>query len=378
MKPWMKWTAVAVAVAVLGTVTVRLLNARKAKEEALQAQQATMKSAVVLNISATDIQPVQSRELPVTISISGALKAVDSAFVKARITGELQGLTVREGDFVKAGEVIARIEPTEYLARLKQAQQQAESAKGQVDIARRTFENNRSLVEQGFISKTALDTSSASLATAEANYRAAQAGADVASKTLDDATVRAPISGQVSQRLAQTGERVGVDARIIEVVNGSRLELEAALNAADSLLIRQGQTAQLQIDGSDQPIRARVVRINPAANASTRTVTAYLAIEGGANLRQGLFAEGQLATGKANTVLAIPLNSVRTDKPQPYLQVLKDGKVEHMPVEVTQRSKIEGMAYAGIQGVPLDTPVLAGTLGAVRAGTPARVNTAGK
>jgi multidrug efflux pump subunit AcrA (membrane-fusion protein) len=357
MKPWMKWTAAAVTLALLGTGTVRLLSARKAKEDALQAQQATMKASVVLNINASDVHPVQLLDLPVNIAISGALKAVDSAFVKARIAGELQDLTVREGDAVKAGQVIARVEPTEYLARVKQAQQQAESAKGQLDIAKRNYDNNRSLVDQGFISKTALDTSAASLASTQANYQAAQAGADVATKTLEDAVLRAPISGQISQRLAQPGERVGVDARIVEIVNGSKLELEAALNPADSLLVRQGQLALLQIDGSDQAIRGRVIRIN---------------------LRQGLFAQGQLATGNATQVLAVPLSSVRTDKPRPYVQILKDGKVEHVQVEVVQRSQWQNQTYAGVKGIDKDTPVLAGTLGAVRAGTPAQIAAAGK
>ena len=378
MKPWMKWTAAAVALTLLGAGTVRLLHARKLKEEMLQAQQATLKSTVALNIHASDLQSVQALELPVVISISGALKAVDSAVVKARIAGELQDLRVREGDVVKAGQVLARIEPTEYLARLKQAQQQAESAKGQLDIARRNFENNRSLVDQGFISKTALDTSAGSLASAQANYQAAQAGADVASKTLEDGILRAPIAGQISQRLAQPGERVGVDARIVEIVNGAKLELEAALNPADSLLVRPGQSAQLHMDGSAQPVRARVARINPAANSTTRTVTAYLSVENLPGLRQGLFAQGDLATGNANKVLAIPLDSVRTDKPQPYVQVLKDGKVEHLPVTVSQRSQWQGVPYAAIEGVPVGTQVLAGTLGAVRAGTPAQVAPTGQ
>lgn len=377
MKPWMKWTAAAVTVSLFGAGALRLLQARQLKEETLQAQQSTLKSAVVLNINAADVQPVQPLDLPVTVTISGALRAVDSAMVKARVAGELQNLSVREGDFVKAGQVLARIEPTEYLARLKQAQQQAESAKGQLDIARRNFDNNRSLVDQGFISKTALDTSAGSLASAQANYQAAQAGADIASKALEDGILRAPIAGQISQRLAQPGERVAVDARIVEIVNGAKLELEAALNPADSLRVRPGQSAVLRIDGSTQTLRARVARINPTANSSTRTVTAYLAVENQAGLRQGLFAQGELSTGNANKVLTVPLDSVRTDKPQPYVQVLKDGKVEHMPVEITQRGQWQGKTYAAIQGVPQGTPVLAGTLGAVRAGTPAQVPPAG-
>lgn len=373
MKTWMKWTATAVTVVFLGVGTVRLLHARKAKEEALQAQQAAQKTSVVLAIQVNDLIPVREMELPVTVAISGAVRAVDSAIVKARVAGELQALHLREGDSVKAGDTIARIEPTEYLARMKQAQQQAESAKGQLDIARRNYDNNRSLVEQGFISKTALDTSAASLASAEANYRAAQSGAEVVAKSFDDTTLRAPISGQIAQRLAQNGERVGVDARVVEIVNGARLELEVPLNAADSLLVRPGQTAQLRIDGSDHPFAARVVRINPSANASTRTVTAYLSMDAGNGLRQGLFAQGLLSTGKSNQVLAVPLSSIRTDKPQPYVQTLKDGRVEHMTVEVSQRSQWEGKDYAAVRGLTKDMAVLSGTLGAVRAGTAAQI-----
>ena len=87
------------------------------------------------------------------------------------MAGELQGLTLREGDTVKAGQEVARIDPTEARARLRQAQQQADAAKSQVDINQRQYNNNRALVDQGFISATALVTSQASLEAAKASYQ---------------------------------------------------------------------------------------------------------------------------------------------------------------------------------------------------------------
>lgn len=368
MKRWLKWIVIGLVVALLAAGVLRALSARKAQKEALQAQQSAQKTETVMALMPSDLVQVKTIELTQALAISGPLKAVNSVVIKARVAGELQGLTVREGDFVKAGQIIARVDSTEFQARVRQAQQQAESAKAQVDIAKRSFDNNRSLVDQGFISKTALESSLSTLSAAESNYRAAQAGADVASKSLGDTVLRAPISGLIAQRLAQPGERVAVDARIVEIVDLSRLELEASLSATDSLLVKVGQVAQLTIEGTTQPLAAKVVRVNPSAVAGSRAVLAYLAIESSANLRQGLFAQGTLETGKSRT-LAAPLSAVRTDKPQPYVQLVSKGVVAHQTVEVGAHGEFNGQSMVGIKGVNEDATILNGTVGTLRAGT---------
>ncbi len=368
MKRWLKWIVIAVVVALLALGVLRALSARKATKEELESQQAAQKAQPTIALTATDSVQAKTMELSQGLAISGSLKAASSAFVKARVAGELQGLTVREGDFVKVGQVIAHVDPTESRARARQAQQQAESARAQVDIAKRSFDNNRSLVEQGFISKTALDSSIATLSSAEANYRAAQAGAEVATKALEDTVLRAPISGQIAQRLAQTGERVAIDARIVEIVDLSRLELEASLSAADSLSVKVGQTAELTIEGAAKPVAAKVVRVNPTAVAGSRAVLAYLALESNSGLRQGLFAQGTLATGNAR-VLALPLNAVRTDKPQPYVQLLTNGQVSHTTVTLGARGEADGHTMVEVAGIPENAEVLSGTVGPIREGT---------
>jgi RND family efflux transporter MFP subunit len=368
MKPWIKWTTVAISVAVIAGVGLRLVASNKAKKEVLESQQAALKVPVSLELGPADLVRASTVELTRTLPVSGPIKAVSSAFVKARVAGELQGLTVREGDMVKAGQVLARVDSTEYQARTRQAQQQAESAKAQVDIARRSFENNRKLVEQGFISQTALESSSASLAAAEASYRAAMAGVDVASKSLEDTVLRAPISGQVAQRLTQPGERVAIDGRVLEIVDLSRLEVEANIAAADSLGVKPGQSAKLVVEGSAQSLQARVARINPSAVAGSRSVLVYLSLDKPEGLRQGLFAQGALAVGVSRT-LALPVSAIRTDKPQPYVQWVQDNKVAHQTVELGERGEANGMAMVSIKGIPEGTPVLAGAVGALRAGT---------
>jgi RND family efflux transporter MFP subunit len=372
MKPWLKWIVSGLVLALIVAGALRALSARNSQKEALAAQQETQKTQIAIELSLADQISVRMIDMPQVLAISGPIKAVNSAYVKARVAGELQDLSVREGDFVKAGQVIARVDATEYQARLRQAQHQAQATKAQVDIAKRSFDNNQSLVSQGFISNTALESSVATLAAAQAGFSAAQAGADVASKSLDDTVLRSPIAGIVSQRLAQPGERVAIDARVVEIVDLSRLELEASLSAADSLLVRTGQTAKLSIEGADKDLTAKVVRINPTAVAGSRAILVYLAVEPGSGMRQGFFAQGTLETGVSRT-LAVPLSAVRTDKPAPYVQILEQGKVVHKEVRVGQRGEIGNVALVAIQGAPENATVLVGTVGSLRAGTPVKL-----
>jgi len=374
MKRWIKWGLVALVVALLAIAVLRALGARKVQQAAL-AEQTARGTQTVIELAAGDLLPLQMQELLRGLPVSGTLKAANTAFVKARVPGELQGLSVREGDAVKAGQVIARIDPAEYEARLRQAQLQADAAKAQIDIAQRQYDNNKALVDQGFISKTALDTSLANLNGARASFEAAGAAADVARKSMADTVLKAPMAGFISQRLAQPGERVAVDTRIVEIVDLSRMEIEAALSAADSAGVRVGQQALLQVEGHAQPVPARVARINPSTQAGSRSVLVYLQLKPAPGLRQGLFVQGSLGTEKLKT-LAVPLQAVRSDKPQPYVQVVENQQVRHVSVALGARGQTGGQDMVAITGLAEGSTVLAGAVGPLREGTAVRTTAA--
>jgi RND family efflux transporter MFP subunit len=370
-KRYIKWFVILLVLSGIGFGVARALSARKAQQEAVAAQASAAKVQNVVELAPSDVVKAQVRELAQGLPISGSLKAMNSAAVKARAAGELQGLAVREGDTVKAGQVIARIDATEYMARVKQSQEQADAAKAQVDIAQRQWENNKALVDQGFISKTALDTSLNNLHAAQSTYKASVAAVEMTRKTLDDTVLRAPIAGVVAQRLAQPGERVALDTRVVEIVDLSRLELEATLSAADSMDVRVGQDAMLQIEGSNRPIAAKVVRINPTALAGSRSVLVYLSVAEPAGLRQGLFAQGTLGTGQTSS-LAVPLSAIRTDKPAPYVQVVEDNRVVHKSVETGARGEAGKDVVVAVKGVTPGALVILGNVGPLREGTPVK------
>ncbi len=368
MKIRLKWLVIAASVVALGAGGLHTWQTRKQQNLLIEAQQAAQKDRPSVQLAATDVVTVQTLLLSQGLPISGQTKAVNAAFVKARVAGELQDLQVREGDFVQAGQIIARIDSTEYAARARQAQQQAQAAKAQVDIAQRSFDNNRALVDQGFISKTGLDASASNLAAAQASFSAAQSGADVLQKAVEDTVLRAPIAGQVAQRLAQNGERVAVDGRIVEIVDVRRLELEATVGVAEAMQVRVGQSAQLSFEGAAQPVVARVVRINPSATPGSRAVIVYLAISGNEALRQGLYAQGLLATGSVNA-LALPLSAVRTDKPAPYVQMLDDNRVRHVPVVMGARGELNQQTMVEVSGLSAGAQILIGGVGPMLADT---------
>lgn len=368
---WIKWLLLALLVIAIALGVARALSKRKAQNEAATAAAVAAQKAPVYELPPQDVATVEALELAQSVGVSGSLRALQTAAIKARVAGEVQGIGKREGDAVKEGEVVARIDSTEAQARVRQAEQQAKSALAQVAIARRAQDNNQSLVQQGFISATALETSTNNLAAAEANHQAAVAALDIARKALGDTTLRAPLSGQVSARLVQNGERVGVDARILEVVDLSGFELEAALAPTDAASVAVGQKARLKIEGLDKPVDATVARINPSVQAGSRSVLVYLRLPAAAGMRQGLFAQGEIVTGQIQA-LAVPLSAVRNDKPQPYIQVIQSGKIAHVPVPLGRQGQHGGEAMLVVDGVtaaPAGTQLLRVQAGLIREGT---------
>ena len=323
---------------------------------------------VIIELSDGDIAMAQKMTMTQGWPVSGTLKAVRSAMVKARVAGELVLLEVREGDAVKMGQIVARVDNTEYLARQNQNKQQAEAARAQVEVAQRQFDNNNALVNQGFISKTALDTSISNLNGAKASYQAALSTLDVATKALDDSVLKAPLHGFVSQRFAQPGERVAPEARIIEIVDLSQLELEATMTSAQAMNVKLGQIAKLNVEGTNEEVSAKVLRINPSTQTGSRSVLIYLGLQSHPMLRQGVFVQGSLGTQKVQAIV-VPLESVRSDKTKPYVQVIRDDKVMHIQVDLGAKGEANGQAVMALKEIEEGALLLAPSAGAVRDGT---------
>ncbi len=370
LKP--RWIVIGVIVLILVAGIYRALS-NKSEQKAAASQPAVVQTQVELAI--TDVMKAEFHNITQGLDISGTVKAVNYAVIKARVAGELKEVVAREGDAVKAGDVLARIDPTEYQRRWQQAAEQASAAKSQMEIAQRAWDSNKALVEQGFISKAAMDNSIASYQGAISSHKAALAGSDVARKALEDATLRAPFSGIVSGRAAQVGERVAIDAKIMELVDLNQLEVEVPLSPSESMDVRVGQIAALQVEDRKETVGAKVKRISPSAQTGSRSVLIYLTLDKADGLRHGLFAKGILGMGKSQ-ILAVPLSAVRTDRAQPYVQVVEQVgdqlQVAHKTVTLGLRgmdlASAERETMVGVIGLNEGSTVLKSNVGALREG----------
>jgi len=174
-------------------------------------------------------------------------------------------------------------------------------------------------------------------------------------------------------RVLQPGERVSLDAKLLEIVDLAQLELEAALAPEEVAALSIGRTATLQVDGLATPVNARVARINPSAQAGTRAIVVYLSVDPQPTLRQGLFVRGAIELDRTRT-LALPLSAVRTDQAQPYVLQVRDGKAVATPVRLGARGVVRNDAWVEIaSGVEEGANVLTAGVGLVRDGTPVRL-----
>jgi membrane fusion protein (multidrug efflux system) len=367
MKFPLKWAVLLLVVIGLAWGITRALKARSTQQQAATVAAQALKLPITYALQAQDLITVESRAISQVEPVSGTVRAINAVTMRATSAAVVTRIDVSEGANVKAGQMLAQLDDGDARERLNQAQQQSNAAKSQLELAKRQRDNNRALVEKGFISSTALVSSDSNYATAQANHEAALAAQAIAKRSLLDAALRAPFSGVVTQRHVKAGERVAVNAPIIEIVDATQLEVEVLLPIAASGGLRIGQSASLTLESKAQPVTAKVVRINPSVDTGSRSVRVYLSLPTG-SARVGEFATGELMVGEIEGA-AVPLDSVRTDQPSPYVQVIRDGKVVHTTVQILATGRLGDARFALVEPLPAGTTILSPSAGLIANGT---------
>ncbi len=333
-----------------------------------------VKAPAVLEFLPDDVTQVQLRDLRQVLLLSGSLHAVNQAVVKAKVAGEVREVLVREGETVQSGQVLARIDATEYQARLEQARGSLQAARGQLAIATKARDNNRALVNQGFISQNAFDNAASQYDIARANMASAQGSVDLAQKSMSDSVVRAPISGLIASRSVQPGEKVSIDSRLLDVVDLRQMELEAAVPTTDIMHVALGQEVQVRLEGLATVLTGKVARINPATQTGSRSVLTYIHVDNPQGmLRVGMFGEAQLTLSKKSQVLTVPQAAVQQQAGRPVVYAIENGMLLQKPVTLGIRGDNgAGAAVEILGGLDQGAVIVKSNMGNLPAGTAVR------
>ena len=338
---------------------------------AQQAQQA-------LRFGPMDWVTVKPTLLASYVPLTGSVRAVDSATVKAKVAGELRSLSVREGMAVNKGDIIGQIDTTDYELRIQERQAQLRQAEAQLLTAQRNADANQQLVARGFISENSSANTVSALDAAKAARDTVQFQLDQALKALGDTSLIAPISGMVAERYALPGEKLSPDNKVLSIVSTEKLEAELAVPAQDLVGVQIGQRLDLHVEGVDTAQAAKVLRINPSTSGSSRNVMVYLQLEGPTSkLRIGAFVQGLLPLQSKGEVLAVPFNAVRDQGGRQAVWVVRQGKLEEQLVRTgirDDRAKAPNGALGMIQileGLNEGDTVVATALGTSSSGSAA-------
>ena len=338
-----------------------------------KAPEATLASQAVIEFTTQDLYIVEPRTLERTLPLTGSLTPFTEATMKAKVAGELVSVPVREGEAVKRGQVLARIDQTEVQARVAARRADVSAAHAQLDWAAKNRTTQKALLEKGFIAQTAYDNVQSNFDVAVARLRAAEAELVVAQKALGDSVLVAPFDGIVFLRHAQAGERVALDAKVVSVVDLSRLQLEAAVPANEIGRLRVGQPVAFRVDAfGEQSFAGRIDRISPATVSGSRSINVYAVIDNPEGvLRAGLFAQGAVSLERIEGALVVPVSAVREELGRNSVYALVDGAVRRRAVTIGPADAADRVQV--LEGLAPGDRIVRANLGTLREGTAARL-----
>lgn len=324
----------------------------------------------------TEVPPVPvttakaaERDMPVTLQVVGRGEAYESVVLKARVDGQVAAVLFAEGQHVKQGDILIRLDPTDFAARLQQAQ--ATAARDEALIAKTRSDTARytALKERNFVSEEKVNDIRTNEAAAGANLRASQAAVELARLQLTYATIRAPFTGIVGARLVFPGSSIKVNETNLAVVNRVRPllvsfsvpekylpRLRAAMGS-DSAKSAGGKFAGMTVDVSlpsdgSQRYEGEVHFLDNAVDSATGTILMKAVLPNtDEKLTPGQFLNVTLLLDTLKNAVTVPNEAVQQGAEGNFIYVVKDdSSVEMRKIEVAAADARLSAIGKGLKG----------------------------
>lgn len=277
----------------------------------------------------------------------GRFKATRSVEVRPQVSGQIVGVHFTDGQFVRAGAPLFTIDARAYRASLAQAQAEVARASSALALSRSNLGRAQRLIAEDAVAATEVDRLRAEVRNQEANLAAARAAVSARSIDVGFTTVRAPISGRISDRRIDAGNLVsgggGTSATLLTTINAVD-PVYFEFSGSEALYLkaqREGleKGAQVEIrlqDETDYRWQGRLDFTDNGLDPASGTIRARAIVANGDGLlAPGLFGRMRLATGGTRSALLVPDTAITTDQTRKQVLIVgQDGTVAVRPVEL--------------------------------------------
>jgi len=287
-----------------------------------------------------------------TISATGTIAArVDMPIGVAGEGGLVNAVLVQPGQWVKAGQVLARVDRSVQSQTAESLAAQISVAQSDQSIAQSELDRAAQLVDRGFISKADLQRREATRNAAAARVKVAQAQLREAQARNGRLDIRAPAAGLVLARNVEPGQIVsGGSGMLFRMAKGGEMELRAQMSEQDLATVHVGSRAAVTPVGSDRTFNGQVWQVAPIIDPQSRQGIARVALKYDPALRPGGFAQAVITSGAAS-IPQLPEAAVQSDRTGNYVYIVgADDKVERRNVTVGQVTDSGVSIAAGLNG----------------------------
>ncbi|MEY2864280.1 MAG: nodulation protein [Pseudomonadota bacterium] len=298
-----------------------------------------------IELAAADVVTAEKRTLQPSIAISGTLQALHSTTVQPQSAAIVLSVLADDGDQVQQGQALVTLNTQDSQSRLAQAQANLAAASAQLILARSVRDRNGALYKKGFVSQLEYERSTADANAQQESVNAQTALVAISQKAVNDAVIRAPMSGVVSSRRVEAGQTVAAGQTLMEIIDPTVMELKGTAPTQAQPFIQEGQTIRFNIQGlPQQSFEGKIHRINPQIDPASRTLIFYARVNNTQRLlRAGLFAEGVLQHGTAQQGVALPQQAIQGGD-QPFVWVIRNQKLTRQPTQLISQDPVSGWA----------------------------------
>ncbi len=266
------------------------------------------KTAAPLLLAPEDLRPVGQSGLIGAPVITGAIQPARRADLRAEVAAVVLQVAKDNGERVRAGDLIIRLDPTSIRDGLTSAEEALRAAQQSFEQTERVLARQRTLNQQGMISMQGLEDAEVRRNSAQSELAAAKARAVTARQQVSRTEVRAPFDGVVSERKISVGDTVQIGRELIKVIDPASMRFEGQVSADRLGELKLGQPVAFRINGfGDAEFRGKLARIDAAANATTRQVELIAEFNDRSKAPQvsGLYAEGRVESAERKALVLV-------------------------------------------------------------------------